>query len=41
MVLLGLTPQQFADTISLANPDIDASNMILAFFAQHRLVNAQ
>lgn len=41
MVALGLTPQQFADTISLANTDIDASNMILAFFAQHRLVTAQ
>jgi polyhydroxybutyrate depolymerase len=37
MVALGLTPEQFADTISLANTDIDASSMILAFFRQHRL----
>ena len=40
MVLLGLTPEGFADTISLANPDIDASAMILAFFKQHVLVSA-
>ena len=32
MVALGLKPAEFADTISLANLDIDASNMILAFF---------
>src|SRR3954454_19147172 len=32
MVALGLQPAEFADTISLANTDIDASNMILAFF---------
>lgn len=40
MVLLGLTPEGFADTISLANSDIDASDMILAFFKQHALVSA-
>jgi hypothetical protein len=28
----------FADTISLANIDVDASDMILAFFKQHALV---
>jgi poly(3-hydroxybutyrate) depolymerase len=32
MVTLGLKPAEFADTISLANGDIDASSMILAFF---------
>jgi polyhydroxybutyrate depolymerase len=32
MVALGLKPAEFADTISLANTDIDASAMILAFF---------
>ena len=32
MVALGLKPAEFADTISLANTDIDASSMILAFF---------
>jgi len=37
MVALGLTPEDFADTISLANTDIDASDMILAFFHQHSL----
>jgi len=37
MVALGLTPTQFADTISLANTDINASSMILAFFEQHTL----
>ena len=34
MVALGLNPEEFADTISLANMDIDASTMILSFFAQ-------
>ena len=37
MVALGLTPEDFTDTISLANEDIDASDMILAFFKQHTL----
>jgi polyhydroxybutyrate depolymerase len=37
MVALGLTPTQFADTISLANSETDASAMILAFFRQHTL----
>jgi poly(3-hydroxybutyrate) depolymerase len=37
MVTLGLTPEQFADTILLSNQDIDASSMILAFFKQHSL----
>ena len=37
MVALGLTPTQFADTISLANTDIDASSVILAFFREHTL----
>jgi polyhydroxybutyrate depolymerase len=37
MVALGLTPEEFADTISLANADIDASDMILKFFEQHQL----
>ena len=37
MVAAGLTPEGFADTISLANMDIDASDMILAFFEQHQL----
>ena len=32
MVALGLNPEEFADTISLVNTDIDASTMILAFF---------
>jgi polyhydroxybutyrate depolymerase len=32
MVALGLRPAEFADTISLANTDIDATRMILAFF---------
>ena len=40
MVALGLTPTDFADTISLANTDIDATSMILAFFAQHSLERA-
>lgn len=40
MVALDLTPEQFADTILLANQDIDASDMILAFFKQHRLEDA-
>jgi polyhydroxybutyrate depolymerase len=37
MVALGLSPQDFADTISLANMDIDASDMILSFFQRHTL----
>ena len=37
MVAAGLTPESFADTISLANSDIDASALILAFFRQHTL----
>jgi polyhydroxybutyrate depolymerase len=37
MVTLGLTPEEFADTILLSNQDIDASAMILAFFKQHPL----
>lgn len=37
MVALDLTPEQFADTILLANEDIDASDMILDFFDQHTL----
>ena len=41
MVALGLTPEDFADTISLANEDIDTSDMILtAFFKQHSLPSA-
>jgi polyhydroxybutyrate depolymerase len=32
MVYLHLTPEEFADTISLANTQIDASSMILRFF---------
>jgi hypothetical protein len=32
MVALDLTPEQFADTISLVNTQIDASAMILRFF---------
>ena len=40
MVTLGLTPEAFADTISLANQDIDASGMILAFFEQHALAGS-
>ena len=36
MVTLGLQPAEFADTISLANTDIDASSMILAFFGLER-----
>ncbi len=39
MVALGLTPEDFADTISLANTEIDASDMILSFFKQHALAN--
>ena len=35
MVALGLTPADFADTISLANMDIDASTMILSFFGNY------
>jgi len=31
MVALGLTPEAFADTISFANTDIDASTMIVSF----------
>ena len=37
MVSLGLTPEVFADTILLSNQDIDASDMILRFFARHQL----
>lgn len=37
MVALDLTPEDFADTITLVNKDIDASEMILAFFKQHSL----
>ena len=41
MTVLRLTPEQFADTISLANQDIDASAMIWDFFSHHtRAVNA-
>ena len=40
MVALGLTPEDFADTITLANKDIDASAMILKFFKQHTLASA-
>ena len=32
MVALGLTPEEFADTISLVNTQIDASAIILRFF---------
>jgi len=32
MVALGLTPEEFADTIALVNTDIDASTMIMSFF---------
>ena len=32
-----LTPEQFADSISLANQDIDASAMIWEFFSEHTL----
>ena len=39
MVALNLTPEDFTDTITLANMDIDASDMILEFFAQHALAN--
>ena len=37
MVVLGLTPEQFTDSISLANQDIDASAMIWDFFREHTL----
>jgi polyhydroxybutyrate depolymerase len=37
MVVLGLTPEQFADSIFLANQDIDASSMIWNFFSEHTL----
>jgi len=37
MVALGLQPAEFADTISLANMDIDASAMILTFFHKYTL----
>ena len=37
MVALKLTPEDFADTITLANMDIDASDLILQFFKQHSL----
>ena len=37
MVALDLTPEDFADTITLANTEIDASEMILAFFKEHSL----
>lgn len=37
MVALGLTPEEFADTISLVNTDIDASTMILSFFDKYTL----
>ncbi len=37
MVALGLTPEAFADTISLVNTDIDASTMILSFFDKYTL----
>jgi polyhydroxybutyrate depolymerase len=40
MVVLKLTPEEFADTITLANSDIDASEMILQFFEQHSLSTA-
>ena len=40
MVALGLTPEDFADTISLANKEIDASAMILAFFRRHTLTGS-
>ena len=40
MVALELTPEAFADTITLANEDIDASAMILEFFDQHTLADA-
>lgn len=36
MVALGLQPGEMADTISLANTDIDASGMILSFFGLER-----
>ena len=35
MTVLGLTPEQFADTITLANEDIDASATIWDFFSHH------
>ena len=35
--VLRLTPEQFADSISLANQDIDASAMIWDFFSEHTL----
>ncbi len=35
MTLLRLTPEQFADSITLANQDIDASAMIWDFFSHH------
>ena len=37
MVVLGLTPEQFTDSISLANQDIDASAMIWDFLRDHTL----
>ena len=37
MVVLGLTPEQFTDSISLANQDIDASAMIWEFLSEHTL----
>jgi polyhydroxybutyrate depolymerase len=39
MVALNLTPEEFADTISLANQEIDASAMILSFFDEHTLAD--
>ena len=42
MTVLRLTPEQFADTITLANQDIDASAMIWDFFSHHtRAVSAE
>jgi len=37
MEFLRLTPEQFADSISLANQDLDASAMIWEFFSEHTL----
>ena len=42
MTLLDLTPEQFADSITLANQDIDATAMIWDFFSHHtRAVDAE
>ena len=40
MVYLGLTPEEFADTISLANTQIDATTMILRFFGLEKPASA-